>query len=82
MTLTQAERDAINWLWRRGGDGVVQRVKSEDSEAGGMWTAVLAAGEFAPFQWRTWYALIQSGHLEEYRKGGGRRVRLSKRARP
>lgn len=71
-TLTKAQRDAAEWLRKRGGDGMFDK--------NGI---VLAAGETAPVQRSTWNALRDAGLVEFYNPTPGRgrgRLRLIERA--
>ena len=58
--LTKAQREALDWFYRRNGDG--QRI------GGGL---ILAAGEVSPFQNTTWMRLEGLELIERY--GPGRR---------
>lgn len=81
--MTEAQRAAIEWLRKRGGDGVFQRVLSRDPELaaqGKRFNALLARGELAPFMWSTILKLVELGHLEEYQAGKARRFRIARAA--
>ncbi|MEQ9436033.1 hypothetical protein [Hyphomonas sp.] len=65
VEITDAQRDALDWLRKHNGDGVFMRGN-----------IVMAAGEVAPFQWKTWKALIENGRCEAYQMGKGRRIRV------
>jgi hypothetical protein len=57
--ITTAQRDALEWLRKRNGDGVFDR--------NGV---LLAAGETAPVTRSTWNALRDAGLVEFYKPGG------------
>lgn len=62
--MTGAQKDALDWLRKHGGDGIFDR--------NGV---LLAAGESAPFMRATWNALRDAGLVEFYKptgKGRGR----------
>jgi hypothetical protein len=67
VTLTKAQKKALDWLRERGGGGAFDRHG-----------VVLAAGETAPFMRSTWHALRNAGVVEFYRPSprGAGRVRL------
>lgn len=52
---TPSQRDALQWLIDRGGDGVFTRHG-----------VLLAKGELAPVMRRTWEALEEAGKVELY----------------
>jgi hypothetical protein len=58
--LTKAQRDALDWLSKRGGDGCFDRHG-----------VAFAQGETAPVTRSTWNALAQVGKIEFY---GGKRT--------
>lgn len=67
--LTKAQREALDWLRERGGDGMFN-----------IHGVLLAAGELAPHVRSTWNALEASGLVEHYRPNGAKgrgRLRLT-----
>lgn len=75
VALTAAQRAALTWLDKRGGDGVFDR-----------FGVALAQGETAPVERKTWNALRDQGLIEFYdgRASGGTgygRLRVVKRGR-
>jgi hypothetical protein len=63
--VTSAQKDALEWLRKRGGDGSRQRGN-----------VLLAAGEIAPVMWSTWKKLAELGKVEIYGAGKFTRVRV------
>lgn len=62
--LTRRQQQALNWLAKRGGDGIWD-----------VHGVLLAMGESAPFMRSTWNALASAGKVEFYKptgKGRGR----------
>lgn len=75
--LTQAQRDAVEWLRERGGDGVLMYTKTGGRHgAGGAGYALMAAGEVSPSLRLTWDRLVAKGRAELYLVGEGVRLRL------
>lgn len=68
--LSVAQEKARRWLEDHGGDGLLMRGN-----------AVLAAGEVAPHEWRSFKALEQLGIVERYGERQ-RRIRLIKKDKP
>lgn len=68
MSLTSAQKKAVAWLRERNGDGVFDKHG-----------VLLAAGERAPFERRTWNVLRDEGLIEFYGSGRGR-ARLTEKA--
>jgi hypothetical protein len=64
--MTYAQKSALKWLSDNGGDGSCQR--------GGV---VLAHGEYGPHTAATWKRLADAGHVEFYRNGPYKRIRLT-----
>jgi hypothetical protein len=65
VTMTKSQKDALEWLAKRGGDGCF--------DLNGV---VLAAGEYAPHTRSTWNALRDLGLVEFYNPAGKGRGRL------
>ena len=65
MSVTKAQKDALEWLQKRGGDGMFDK--------NGI---VLACGETAPHERNTWNALRDAGLVEFYKLTGKGRGRL------
>lgn len=63
--MTKSQQQAVEWLKRRGGDGVF------DNNG-----VLLVAGESAPFTRSTWNALAALGLVEFYKPTGKGRGRL------
>lgn len=63
--MTKAQADALEWLRKRGGDGIFDRHG-----------VVLAASETAPVVRATWNALAKLGKVEFYKPTGKGRGRL------
>jgi len=71
MKQNQNHKDALKWVDEHGGDFVL----AKGAKGGRLY---LACGESGPFMPVTVKALIDMGHLEEYKSGSATRYRRIK----